>query len=99
MALLMLRRAGIYSGFLMSLLAKEMSPIFQWDGGGDYSIHGRSARRLPDIDLGVLFYKSEWGMPRMRIELLADGGYRRNLEVTVRFRDDEHRHPYPASTA
>lgn len=66
------------------------APIFQWDGGGDYSIHGRSARRLPDIDLGVLFYRSEWGMPRMRIELLADGGYRRNLEVTVRFRVDEH---------
>jgi hypothetical protein len=58
----------------------------QWDGGVNYSIHGRSARRLPDLELGELTYSTEWGPPFINVEILADGGYRRDLKIAVDFR-------------
>lgn len=70
----------------------------QWDGG-DYSIHGRSSRRLPGLDFTGLHTIPEWGEPAFVIELLAEGGYRREIEIPVRFipDDNEWEEEIPAS--
>ena len=41
----------------------------QWDGGPTYSIHGRSVRRLPMLDLVGLTCIPAWGDPAMPLSL------------------------------
>ena len=60
----------------------------QWDGGA-YSIHGRSGRRLPPLNLDRLHTIPSWGEPKFVIELLAEGGYRREIELPARFTADD----------
>jgi hypothetical protein len=55
---------------------------FQWDGGPMYSIHGRSTRRLPFLNMQKLVYGA--ADAGFTIELLADG-YRREISIPVRF--------------
>lgn len=55
----------------------------QWDGGGDYSVHSKSVRKLPTLDLMGLCYVPEWGKPGLRLELLAEAGYRRLVQIPV----------------
>jgi hypothetical protein len=57
----------------------------QWDGGPGYSIHGKSVRVLPTLDLGDLRYIPGRGRPTIRFEILAEGGYRREIVTGVRF--------------
>jgi hypothetical protein len=57
----------------------------QWDGGATYSIHGHSIRYLPALNLGCLKYVPEWGVPSLSIEILAEGGYRREISLPVCF--------------
>jgi hypothetical protein len=57
----------------------------QWDGGANFSIHGHSARRLPDLALGNITYNPAWGTSRIRVEIAADGGYRRRRDIPVYF--------------
>jgi hypothetical protein len=59
----------------------------QWDGGSA-SIHGRSSRQLPMLDLEDLCHIPEWGMPSIRFELLAEGGYQRWITIPVDFKVD-----------
>lgn len=66
----------------------------QWDGGPDYTIHGNSVRHLPIIRWDHLFHIPEWGTPSFVLELLADGGYRREIKIPVDFVvDGESRFP------
>jgi hypothetical protein len=60
----------------------------QWDGGPTYSIHGRSVRRLPALDLADLTCIPAWGDPAITFEILSDG-YRRETSVPVHFTVDE----------
>jgi hypothetical protein len=63
----------------------------QWDGGGDYSIHGHSVRKLPELWLHQLRKVASWPDPVMEIQLLADG-YSKKASVPVEFMlDDEPR--------
>jgi hypothetical protein len=57
----------------------------QWDGGATYSIHGNSVRKLPSLNLQRLVKVSDWPDPQIAIELLADGGYRREVVFPVDF--------------
>ena len=60
---------------------------FQWDGGADFLIHGDSTRRLPDLKLGSIFYLGDapdLNDSSITVELLADGGYRRRVDIPVR---------------
>jgi hypothetical protein len=57
----------------------------QWDGGDAYSIHGHSIRYLPALNLRSLQYVPEWGVPSFTIEILAEGGYRREIPLPVGF--------------
>jgi hypothetical protein len=57
----------------------------QWDGGDAYSIHGHSVRYLPALNLGSLKYVPEWGVPSLSIEILAEGGYRREISLPACF--------------
>lgn len=70
----------------------------QWDGG-DQSIHGYSSRRLPGLDFAGLHTVPVWGEPAFVVELLAEGGYRKEREVPVRFapEDSEWETNVPAS--
>jgi hypothetical protein len=54
----------------------------QWDGGTQYSIHGDSIRRLPDLSLTGLYYNLIQSKPVILFELLAEG-YRRSVEIPV----------------
>jgi hypothetical protein len=57
----------------------------QWDGGSDYLVHGHSARRLPDLDLGVILCT---GIPEtsfLEVHIMASPGYRRTVKVPVVF--------------
>ena len=63
--------------------------LIQWDGGASCSIHGHSSRRLPDLNFGTLSYNLAWKSPVMRIEIVADGGYRRDAEVRLHFLTDD----------
>jgi hypothetical protein len=74
----------------------------QWDGGGDYSVHGKSVRRLPSLELAGLCHAPDRGQPALRLEMLADGGYRRVVSIPVSFltdaarrEDRPPRHPAP----
>jgi hypothetical protein len=65
----------------------------QWDGGLNFSIHGNSIRKLPNLDLDNLTGIPEWGTPEITLEILADG-YRRVVTLPVDFTvDDESRFP------
>jgi hypothetical protein len=66
----------------------EEAQVFQWDGGADFSIHGHSVRRLPDLNLGSVSYSPKWRTPRMTIEVVADGGFRRNIVMSISFIHD-----------
>lgn len=66
--------------------------IVQWDGGSDYSIHGNSVRRLPDLALYKL-HTSPNPDPCLEIDILADG-YNRHIIVPVEFKSGT-----PASSA
>jgi hypothetical protein len=59
----------------------------QWDGGTAYSIHGHSIRRLPILDLGKIRHSPELGLPSLTVEMLAEGGYQREVLLPVRFID------------
>ncbi len=65
--------------------ARGRATVVQWDGGGTYSIHGRSTRRLPAVDLGRVLHNPEQGLASIAVEMLAEGGYRREALVPVRF--------------
>jgi hypothetical protein len=56
----------------------------QWDGGSTYSIHGRSTRRLPILDMDELCAIPDWGTPALIIEILADN-YRKEVVLPVDF--------------
>jgi hypothetical protein len=56
----------------------------QWDGGPTYSIHGRSTRRLPDLQFSHLWHRPERGKPSLTFEILADG-YRKEITLPVDF--------------
>jgi hypothetical protein len=60
----------------------------QWDGGTNYSIHGRSTRRLPSLDFGEISYLAERTDPHLVFELLAEGGYHRIISMPVSFEFD-----------
>jgi hypothetical protein len=65
----------------------------QWDGGLNFSIHGNSTRRLPDLELYHLTAVPEWGTPEIIVEILADG-YRKVVSLPADFTvDDESRFP------
>jgi hypothetical protein len=70
----------------------------QWDGGNQ-SIHGRSSRRLPGLNFTGLQTVPVWGQPVFVVELLAEGGYRKEREIPVRFvpEDSEWETNVPAS--
>lgn len=71
----------------------------QWDGGPTFSIHGHSVRRLPVLDLVRLQQIPPWGKPALAFELLADGGYRREITVPVDFAvDQQSQFPSQGST-
>jgi hypothetical protein len=56
----------------------------QWDGGSEYPIHGKSSRRLPDLDLATLF--SEPLKNKFKVELLAEN-YRKVIKVVIEFKE------------
>jgi len=62
--------------------------VVQWDGGTTYSIHGNSVRQLPSFDFDRLSKLPSASEPTFRIELLADGGYRREVTIPVDFAVD-----------
>lgn len=55
---------------------------WQWDGGSDYSIHGHSTRRLPEVSFQGLRYLPNSGPPSITFELLAER-YRREVTIPV----------------
>lgn len=55
---------------------------WQWDGGSDCSIHGRSARQLPKVDFQGIRYRRGSGPPSITFELLAER-YRREVTIPV----------------
>jgi len=57
----------------------------QWDGGANYSIHGNSVRKLPLLDLANLHKVASWPDPQITVELLSDGGYRKETAFYVDF--------------
>jgi hypothetical protein len=57
----------------------------QWDGGPNYSIHGNSTRRLPDLELNDLRAIPDWGPPVLTFEILADG-YRKVVSLPADFK-------------
>lgn len=59
----------------------------QWDGGGDYSIHGQSVRKLPTVWLSKLRKVARWPAPCIEVRLLADG-YRKDVRIPVDFTVD-----------
>jgi hypothetical protein len=61
----------------------------RWDGGGGYSIHGYSTRRLPSLNLHRLYHYPHLGDPEVTVELIVKGGYRRRLSIPVKFLTDE----------
>jgi hypothetical protein len=54
----------------------------QWDGGPNYSVHGKSVRQLPPLSLQQLKHPLYRGPAGLSFELLADG-YRREVYVPV----------------
>jgi hypothetical protein len=64
--------------------------VLQWDGGVAYSIHGSSIRRLPTLNFAQVSYVPEWGEPSIEFEMLADGGYRREVSIRVGFRTNSN---------
>ena len=69
-----------------SLGSREM--VIQWDSEAGSIIHGHSLRRLPDMQLGTLScYQSEQPL-QMRVEIMADGGYRRHVDLRLFFSSD-----------
>ena len=59
----------------------------QWDGGPEYSIHGKSTRKLPDLRLDNLSFDWALGIPEFTVEILAEG-YRKVVVVPAVFQDD-----------
>jgi hypothetical protein len=57
----------------------------QWDGGPNYSVHGKSIRQLPPLDLRPLRQPVDRGPAGLSFELLADG-YRREVLIPVELR-------------
>jgi hypothetical protein len=57
----------------------------QWDGGPNYSVHGKSSRQLPPLNLQQLRYPVGRGPAGLWFELLADG-YRREVYLPVELR-------------
>jgi len=57
----------------------------QWDGGSEYTIHGKSTRKLPDLALVTLF--SEKLTNKFKAELLAEN-YRKVVNVAIEFKVD-----------
>jgi len=57
----------------------------QWDGGSEYTIHGKSTRRIPDLPLVTLF--SERPKSEFKVELLAEN-YRKAVKVAIEFKED-----------
>jgi hypothetical protein len=56
----------------------------QWDGGSAYYLHGYAVRRLPDLTLTGLYSIPAMGHPKIIVEILADGGYRRRAFIPVK---------------
>lgn len=69
-----------------SLGSREM--VIQWDGGAGNIIHGHSLRRLPDLQLGALSCHRSERPPQMRVDIMADGGYRRHADLRLSFLSD-----------
>lgn len=62
----------------------------QWDGGSEYTVHGRSERRLPDLPLVTLFSKDL--VSKFKVELLAEN-YRRVVDVAIVFDEADANEP------
>jgi hypothetical protein len=62
--------------------------VLQWDGGPMFCVHGGSVRRLPALNLIHVRHVREWGEPLLKVELLADGGYKRTAVLPVDFIQD-----------
>jgi hypothetical protein len=60
----------------------------QWDGGSDFLVHGHSARRLPDLDLGVIIRTGEAKNSFLQVRILASPGYERVINVPVVFAEE-----------
>jgi hypothetical protein len=70
----------------------------QWDGDGDFVIHGVSVRRLPDLNLEDLRCIDEPTEASIEIEVLAFPDYRRKIVIPVTFFiDGMPRTRYPVS--
>jgi hypothetical protein len=54
----------------------------QWDGGSEYTIHGKSERRLPDLALVSLFSRELTSM--FKAELLAEN-FRKVVDIEIVF--------------
>jgi len=71
----------------------------QWDGVPAYSIHGRSTRRLPRLGFTPLEFLPAHEGAAFTIQLLAEGGYRREITVPAPFTvDGESETVQPTST-
>jgi len=70
----------------IALGSKEL--VVQWDSGADGVIHGGAGRRLPDLRLGPLSCTDSWAQPMLEVEIIADGGYHRAVQMPVYFLED-----------
>jgi hypothetical protein len=61
----------------------------QWTAGADGLVHGGASRRLPDLQLGSLAHDPSWTPPKLSVEMIADGGYRRQVELDIHFLDED----------
>jgi hypothetical protein len=57
-------------------------PFSPFNGGPNYSVHGKSVRQLPPLRLGRLKHLVGDGPPSILFELLADG-YRQEVYMDV----------------
>lgn len=73
--------------------------MIQWDSGADGMVHGGASRRLPDLNLGSLRHHPDWPSAEFRIQVLADGGYRRKIVLPILFVKDGDCSPEEARTS
>jgi hypothetical protein len=75
--------ATLSSGWVVIGFASALGiTAVQWDGGPNYSVHGKSVRQLPRLRLEELKHPVDRGPAGLTFELLADG-YRREVYLPV----------------
>jgi hypothetical protein len=67
------------------VLSADRELVLEWTGGLGGMIHGRSSRRLPDLQLGPLARDPSWPVTRLNVEVVADGAYRRAVDIPIHF--------------